>query len=82
MIASRVSTSARSTPHQRLCVRTMMQRLELDTARVTLYHNRLWVAAAIPAPALGTDLDAYLCGLTQPQTRALIDALKKEIPDE
>lgn len=82
MIAPRVSTSSKSTPHQRLYIRTTMQQLELDTARATLFHNRLWVAANIPAPALGTDLDAYLCELTQPQTRALVDALKKEIADE
>lgn len=74
--------SSLSTPHQRLYIRTQMQRLELDTLRCTLFHRRLWTAAKLPEPALGTELDAYLCSLTRAQASALIAELAKEFDDE
>lgn len=80
--ASRATGSSPSTPHQRLFIRTQMGRLELDTRRWTLFHRRLWTAAHLPEPGLGTDVDAHLCALTRTQASALIEVLRKEIGHE
>lgn len=69
-------------PHQRLHIRTTMQRMELDTLRVTLFHRRFWTGAGLPEPPLGMDLDAFLCSLTKAQASAVIKALLAEVDDE
>ena len=74
--------AAPCTPHQRLYIRTLMQQLELDTHRATLFHNRFWERARIPAPPLGIQLDPVLCELTKAQASALAAALKSEVPDD
>ena len=80
--ARRPVSSSPSTPHQRLYIRTLMRQLELDTLRITLFLRRFWEAAKLPEPALGTELDAWLCSLTRAQASALVAALKAEVPDD
>lgn len=72
--------STPSTPHQRLYIRTLMQQLELDTLRMTLFHRRFFEAAKLTQPAPDARIDAVLCGLTRLQASSLIEALKKEVP--
>lgn len=71
-----------ATPHQRLYVRTLMQRLELDVSYITLMHRRFFEAAGVPVPEQGSRVDAALCALSKMQAVALISALLKEVSDE
>jgi len=68
-----------STSYDRLTIRTLLADLDLDTVRATLYHERIWKAAEIPAPPLGVDLDTFLRSLTRAQIRRVAAAMKAEV---
>lgn len=72
----------RSTPHQRLYVRTLMQQLSLDTSRTTLLHRRHFEAANLVPPENGCPVDDFLCALAKAEISALISVLKAEVSDD
>ncbi len=72
----------RSTPIQRLYIRTMFGQLDLDTRNMSTFHRRFFTSAGVPQPAPNADLDGVLCTFTRDQANALIAVLKTEVPDE
>ena len=64
------------TPHQRLYMRTLMQRAELSTYRFSCMHRVPFKDAGLPEPPLDTDVDTHLRTLSMKDASALIDALK------
>jgi hypothetical protein len=70
------------TPHQRLYIRTLMDRAEPDSYHACLMHRRFFEAANLPAPTPGAKLDPTLEALTRAQASALIGVLRKEVGDD
>lgn len=66
-----------ATPHQRLYMRTLMDRLDLALDRITLLHRPIFEAAGLPAREPGRQVDAVLCELTKAEASALIEVLKQ-----
>jgi hypothetical protein len=66
-VALRSNASSPSTPHQRPYIRTLMDRVEIDSLFATLFHRRFFEAANLPAPTPGAKLDPTLEALTRAQ---------------
>lgn len=67
-----------STPHQRLYIRCLMQRIELDNQFITLQTLRYFDLAGIKRPREGARLDEALAELTKEHAQLLIGQLKKD----
>ena len=80
--ALRDTRNAPCTPRQRLYIRTLMDRVAIDSYFATLMHRRFFDGAGLTAPTPGAHLDGVLEALTCGQASALIGQLQNELSDE
>lgn len=69
------NANQRSTPHQRLHLRTLLSDAELPLDRVSVMHRPLFEKAGVPWEN-GANLDGVLSSLSKPDISRLIDAAR------
>jgi hypothetical protein len=72
------TASQRSTPHQRLHARTLMERLGLSTITVMGGHAEHFRAAGLDPRGIGRRIDVVLEELTRAEITRLIDVLRRQ----
>lgn len=68
----------RTTPYQRLTIRTQLAAIELPTDFIGIPHVRVFVAAGLPAPTVGARLEDVLVPMEREAAKKLIESLSKK----
>lgn len=76
---SAATFAERCTQPQRDFIRTLLERAELSTDRMSYSHRPVFKAARLPEPVFGEFVDPYLRNLDKAEASRLIDALKQHV---